>query len=339
MKTKSLKIDIHVHLVSHSTAGGCLVSPKLRRSLAFWLIAKQLKIDTRLPAYRQDELYLTRLIQSLKRSELDRAVLLALDGVFYENGDFDENHTHLLISNSHIASLCRRFPGQFLFGASVHPFRPNALEELERCANLGAVLVKLLPNSQGFDPANSRLKPYYRKLAELKLPLLIHTGHEHALPVISQDYGQPKRLRLALDEGATVIAAHAGSIGRPHLHETFDEFLRLLPLYPNLFGDTSALTGFFRAYCLKLLANPLTLMERFGYSSHDLFERLLHGSDYPIQPNPLAFIGEMNRKDRGAIAARPSQFQQDIEIKRQLGLPDEILTRANQILRLPGGEQ
>lgn len=338
MKTENLKIDIHVHLVSHSTASGCLVSPKLRHSLSFWLIAKQLNIDTRLPAYQQDELYLTRLIQSLERSELDRAVLLALDGVFHENGDFDESRTHLLISNSHVASLCRRFPKQFLFGASVHPFRPNALEELDSCANLGAVLLKLLPNSQGFDPANPRLKPYYHKLAELKLPLLIHTGHEHALPVINQDYGRPERLRLALDEGVTVIAAHAGSIGRPHFHETFDDFLKLLPLYPNLFGDTSALTGFFRAYCLKLLANPLTLMDQYGISSHDLFERLLHGSDYPIPPNPLAFIGELNRKDRCAIAARPSQFQQDIEIKRRLGLPDEILTRANQILRLTGDE-
>ncbi|MEK9158630.1 MAG: hypothetical protein AAB673_01390, partial [Patescibacteria group bacterium] len=102
MKTENLKIDIHVHLVSHSTASGCLVSPKLRHSLSFWLIAKQLNIDTRLPAYQQDELYLTRLIQSLERSELDRAVLLALDGVFHENGDFDESRTHLLISNSHV---------------------------------------------------------------------------------------------------------------------------------------------------------------------------------------------------------------------------------------------
>ncbi len=334
MEQKKLKIDLHVHLISHSSSNGCMVSPKLRRSLSFWLIARQLKIDTALPPYEQDELYLTRLIQSLEQSELDRAVLLSLDGVFRENGDFDESHTHLLVSNSYTASLCRRFPGKFLFGASVHPFRPNALEELEHCANLGAALVKLLPNSQGFDPANPRLKPYYRKLTELRLPLLMHTGREHALPIINQDYGRTERLRLALDEGVTVIAAHAGSIGHPHLRETFDEFLRLLPLYPNLFGDTSALTSFLRAYCLKLLVNPLALMERFGCSSHDLFERFLHGSDYPIRPTPLAFIDRLNQKDRRTIAAITSPFQQDIEIKRRLGLPDEILTRASQVLKL-----
>ena len=80
-------------------------------------------------------------------------------------------------------------------------------------ADAGAVLVKVLPNAQQFNPADPRYKPFYRALAERNLPFLSHVGYEFSLIGKDQSLGDPDRLRLALDEGATVIAAHACSYG------------------------------------------------------------------------------------------------------------------------------
>ena len=42
-------------------------------------------------------------------------------------------------------------------------------------AEAGAVLVKVLPNSQQFDPGHYRYQKFYRELAKLSLPLLSPT--------------------------------------------------------------------------------------------------------------------------------------------------------------------
>ena len=74
-------------------------------------------------------------------------------------------------------------------------------------------LVKVLPNAQHFDPADPKYTAFYRALAERKLPFLSHVGYEFSLIGKDQSVGDPDRLRLALDEGVTVIAAHACSYG------------------------------------------------------------------------------------------------------------------------------
>ena len=61
---------------------------------------------------------------------------------------------------------------KMLFGASVHPYRKDAVAELERCVAAGAVLLKWLPITQGFNPADPRCFPFYEALAHHKLPLL-----------------------------------------------------------------------------------------------------------------------------------------------------------------------
>jgi len=50
------------------------------------------------------------------------------------------------------------------------------------------------------DPADVRCDRYYEALARLKLPLLTHAGAELAVTGGQmQDYGNPLRLRRALD--------------------------------------------------------------------------------------------------------------------------------------------
>jgi predicted TIM-barrel fold metal-dependent hydrolase len=67
-----------------------------------------------------------------------------------------QGKTRFSVSNDEVLAWCRKSPGTFLFGASVHPHRHDALEALEWCAQQGAVLIKWLPNYQGIDPAARR---------------------------------------------------------------------------------------------------------------------------------------------------------------------------------------
>src|SRR5205809_8081593 len=143
--------------------------------------------------------------------------------------------TEFLIANDYVLNIARSYPNEFLPGVSINPQRRDAIEELERCTEAGAALVKVLPNSQGFDPGNRQYIPFYRKLAQLSIPLLSHVGYEFTLTSRDQSAGHPDKLRLALDEGATVIAAHGCSSGLFFYERYIPTFLSLAQLYTNFF--------------------------------------------------------------------------------------------------------
>ena len=75
--------------------------------------------------------------------ELDAGVVLAFDAVYDESGQRDEANTHLFVENDYVADLASKHQ-KVLFGASVHPYRSDAVAELTRCVDRGAVLVKWL---------------------------------------------------------------------------------------------------------------------------------------------------------------------------------------------------
>jgi hypothetical protein len=104
----------------------------------------------------------------------------------------------------------------------------------------------------------------------LKLPLLSHVGYEFTLAGQDQSAGDPDRLRTALDEGVTVIAAHGCSSGLVVCERYVPTFLDLVRCYPNFYSDVSALTLPNRfGMLLRLRRHP----ETHG--------RLLFGTDYP----------------------------------------------------------
>jgi predicted TIM-barrel fold metal-dependent hydrolase len=67
-----------------------------------------------------------------------------------------------MISNDYVFKTVRSHPDEFLACVSINPQRQDAVEEVLRCADVGATLVKVLPNAQQFNPADPRYKPFYR---------------------------------------------------------------------------------------------------------------------------------------------------------------------------------
>src|SRR5688572_13904028 len=198
------------------------MSDRLQRSAAFrfmrWRLgAKGYDAST--------ERHLERkLIETIDGNEiLDAAVVLAFDAVYDKDGRRDDANTHLYVTNNYVIELARRHP-KVLFGASVHPYRTDAVAEVERCVKAGAVLMKWLPITQNMDPADERCIPFYEALAHHKLPLLSHTGGEKSLPNLDTSLAAPRLLEPALARGVTVIGAHCGTRSAPGERDFVSEF-------------------------------------------------------------------------------------------------------------------
>jgi hypothetical protein len=301
--------DVHVHLAALPTAtNGCRLSRRMRKSPLTRVLAwtQGLPLDDPETANR---LYVENLERELRAStRVGRAVLLAMDGVYDSAGVLDEPRTDFLVSNDHVFDVARGNE-RFLPGVSVNPARRDALDELERCAEKGAVLVKVLPNAQAFDPADRRLVPFYSALARLRLPLLSHVGYEFSLIGRDQSVGDPGRLRAALDEGVTVIAAHGCSSGLLIREPHFPTMLDLARRFPNFYVDTSALTIPNRVGALfRLRRHP------------EIFDRLTFGTDYPLPVWAYPCLGVLDGRGYGQALKNKNRFDRQAVILDRLGV-------------------
>ncbi len=253
--------------------------------------------------------YLDDLLTELRASRhVQKAVILGMDGVYDHNGRLNQAHTDFLIGNDYVLKTAKAHPDELLAGVSINPQRRDAVEEIHRCADAGAVLVKVLPNAQQFNPADPQYNTFYRTLAERKLPFLSHVGYEFSLIGKDQSVGDPDRLRTALDEGATVIAAHACSYGLMLYEKFLPTFHDLARRYPNFYADISALT----------LPNRLRMLLHLRRHP-ELQDRLIFGTDYPLSVFHLAAWGRVgiralrkmirttNRFDRQALVCQSLQ--------------------------------
>ena len=261
-----------------------------------------------------------------------RMLLLAFDAYHDAQGVRQDGATQLYVANDYCARAAAAIPARFEWAASVHPYRPDAVAELERVHRLGARAVKWIPAAQGIDPGAPRCDPFYEALARLGLPLITHAGEERALTG-EQSLGNPLRLRRALEQGVRVVVAHCATMGRgrdldagPHgpWTDNFLLFARLMDVPEHagrLYGDLSAVTQ--RARAGEALRR---IIER-GSAGGDWEGRLVNGSDYPLpgilplfSPDQLAAEGLLEPSAAAPLAAirdhNPLLF--DFVLKRTL---------------------
>jgi predicted TIM-barrel fold metal-dependent hydrolase len=306
---KSL-IDCHVHLAALPDGdNGCYISTKMLRSPLFRFLLWKHQLSPSNPRDANQK-YLDDLLTELRASRhVQQAVVLGMDAVYDRNGRLDEAHTDFLISNDYVFKTARTYPKEFLAGVSINPQRRDAVDEVHRCADGGATLVKVLPNAQQFDPADTRYKAFYRALAARKLPLLSHVGYEFSLIGKDQSVGDPDRLKLALEEGATVIAAHACSYGLI-IYEKFLPTLRgLVNRYPHFYSDISALT----------LPNRLRMLLHLRHYP-EVHERLLFGTDYPLSVFHVAAWGRVAFGTLRNMIRTKNRFDRQAEVCTALRL-------------------
>ena len=314
-------IDCHVHLAALPEGGnGCYISPKMLKSPLFRFLLWKHGLSPDKPG-EANRKYVDDLLVELRASrQVQRAVLLGMDGVYDHAGGLARKETDFLISNDYVLQTARAHPDEFLPGVSINPQRRDAVEEVHRCADAGAALVKVLPNAQQFDPADPKYTAFYRALAERHLPFLSHVGYEFSLIGKDQSVGDPGRLRLALDEGVTVIAAHACSYGLMLYERFLPVLLTFAKQYPNFYADISALT----------LPNRYRMLLHLRRHS-EVHQRLLFGTDYPLSVMHVAAWGRVGFRSLARMMKTTNRFDRQALVCRSLRVNfssfDRLLTR------------
>lgn len=303
-------LDAHVHVVGVGAGGtGCRLGERMQS----WLNpGDYLKFTIYLEAAgvsdlaRADQQYVERL-DGLVRGEAPhgKLLLLAFDQAHDDAGRPLPDATEFYTPNEYVAGLVKAAPDRFAFGASVHPYRQDAVEALERAVDQGAVAVKWLPNAMNIDPSSPKCDAFYDALVRLKLPLISHAGEEKAVHAEeAQRLGNPLHLRRPLSRGVTVVVAHCASLGknpdldagepRPWLDnfELFQRLMREPEWNGKLFGEVSALTQ------VNRLGTPIETV----LTDDALQARCLNGSDYPL-PAINALVQTRAIVDAGLITA------------------------------------
>lgn len=318
-------IDMHVHVVGNGTGGtGCWLRVKgWHRAMAV-LMLRHIGLPGDALKGDLDRLYLERLIELVRGSSLGGVVILAQDEVHDERGRVMEGVGSFYVPNDYVLKLAREH-NEFLPAVSIHPARPDALEELDRCLAGGAVMMKCLPNCQNIDCRDRRLTKFWERMAEARLPLLAHTGGEHTLPIVRPEFSDPRTLTLPLEIGVTVIAAHSGTKSGLTDPEYFHVFADMTKRFPNLYGDTSAFNvprrGRHTRHCL---GEPLA-------------SRMVHGSDCPVPVHGhwSWLRGFVDWQAFRRAANNPNLLERDYQLKVAAGFGPEHFTRIRKLLRRP----
>lgn len=324
-----MRLDCHLHVVGNGTGGtGCWYRPRGVTRFGAPFMVRNVGLRRADLKGDLDGLYARQLLRFVRESSLDAAVILAQDEPHQENGQPIEGVGSFYVPNDFVLGLARRHP-EFLPAVSIHPARRDALEELERCLEGGAVMLKCLPNCQNIDWNNPRYTRFLERMAESGLILLAHTGSERTLPVLDAKLASPRVLTRALEIGVTCIAAHSGTGTAVVDPCYFEEFVAMTRKFPRLYGDNSAFA------CCNLRGKPAVIRRMV---SSELEGRILHGSDVPVPVSAFTLWlgGTVSWRQWRASAAVANPLERDVQIKRAMGFSESTFTRLAGLLRRRG---
>ncbi len=322
-------LDFHVHIVGNGSGGtGCWIKVGgWHRPLAA-VMMRECGLPVSALKGDLDRLYVEQLLKFVRESSLGAAVILAQDKVYHDDGRVMEGAGSFYVPNEYVLKLAREHP-EFLPAVSIHPARPDALEELEKCLGHGAVMMKCLPNCHNINCNDRRFTKFWERMAEAGLPLLAHTGGEHTVPVIRKEYADPRILSLPLECGVKVIAAHCATKSGLFDPEYFHIFAGMTRRFENLYGDNSAFNVPMRGrHVPKCLEEPLA-------------ERMIHGSDYPVPVHGhWAWLrGFVKWADFRRCERHRNVLERDYQLKKAMGFAPASFTRGWDLLRLSDAQK
>lgn len=151
--------------------------------------------------------------------------------------------------NANVAATVAAHPDRFVGMACIVPYRAGATERLQHwIRDEGLRGLKLHPSMQAFYPSADEVRPVFEAAADLRVPVLVHTG-TMPIPGTRSRFDDPLELDdVALDvPEARIILAHADPLGHQpgiaakheHVHmDTTTTFARACRLIPGIGEDT-----------------------------------------------------------------------------------------------------
>ena len=322
---KSL-VDVHVHVAGLGYGdSGCFINERMRNNIRFPFYLWAMGVSEDELIAQGDRVLFKKLSERIADSEsVASAVILAMDGFVDSNGELNRIQTQLYVPNDFVARETGQYPN-LLYGASINPNRKDALQRLQKAKQDGAVLVKWIPSIMNIDPSNPDYIPFYQLMARLNIPLLTHTGMEKSFANARDELADPVHLKLPLEHGVTVIAAHIATTGQSEGQDNFHRILPMIRDYPNLYVDVSSLTQINK---LNYLAQAL---EEPGIP-----EKMIFGTDWPLQFFPLIspwyHINHISFANAYHIGGIQNQWDRDVAMKKAFGMPDEVFLRTAELL-------
>lgn len=271
-------IDIHTHLLSSSVR-----FDRFYDRLALRIFARKFGLDPRALALDPYGEYTRALVASLRGSQhVEKAVVFGVDARTDEAGRELHRDITVCATNDDVEALYRSAPDVIIPFFSINPNRPDALELIDRYADAGFRGAKFLQNYWGVDTREKRYRPYFDKLAERNLPLIVHIGSENSVHSFKSCEGI-EMLDHPLEAGVRVISAHMALSYEPrrifrafskkpdHFNDEYFTLLGMLKRHPNLYADISALLTPVRAKVLRHLSEQ-----------DEVHHKLLFGTDFPV---------------------------------------------------------
>ncbi len=299
-------VDIHVHLLSPKVKFDRLFD---RAALGFF--GKGLGIDTSRLKIDPYGAYLSALTNSIRNSErVEKVCLFGVDSRRDRRGEENHRDKTVCAMTEDVLAVAEVYPDLIIPFFSLNPLRPDALDRIDEYVERGCKGAKFLQNYWALDLNDEALIPYYEKLRNHGLPLIIHIGSEFSVPS-SKEHERASMLRLPLETGVTVIAAHMGlglvnhglrpwrnlSQNPDHFSKDYFRVLEMLETHDNLYADISAILAPLRARTLGHLARQT-----------QVHHKILFGTDYPVPFTTRHNSYDLEKDKRKEISAIGNPF-------------------------------
>jgi hypothetical protein len=178
--------DYHVHLVGLGTGGQkTWLNPKLltwkhpihRLKTALYLSAANVN-----DLSQADKQYTDRLLQLVRHfGHNAKFHLLGFDHHYNKDGSINYEKSEFYTPNETVVALAEQYPEHFVATVSVHPYRKDWKQALQKWADKNITMVKWLPNAHGINASDPAIDDYYRFLKQHDMVLLTHVGEEQAV--------------------------------------------------------------------------------------------------------------------------------------------------------------
>ena len=304
-------VDIHTHLLSPQVS-----FDRYYDKLAMRIFGKGLGIDYETLARNPYIAYVSALTNSVRNSgHVEKLCLFGVDSRLDEKGNEMHRDKTVCATTEDVLDVANEYADCIIPFLSINPLRRNALELIDEYTERGCKGAKFLQNYWGVDLNDPKFGPYYEKLKEKGLPLIIHIGSEYSISSFAE-YERIEMLRQPLEVGVKVIAAHMG-LGRVEHKAMFwrnlsrnpayydRDYFRLLELLEseaNLYADISAILAPLRARALRHLSEQ-----------RQVHHKLLFGSDYPVPFTVRLNSYDMPKNRRREIAKVDNPFDRYAE--------------------------
>jgi predicted TIM-barrel fold metal-dependent hydrolase len=242
-------VDLHVHLPLKEWLDGSMGPYKEAAARYFRSQVQERTVDEFAVEFAQEQIF---------------GILLAWDA--------ETASKRPPLSNDFVAAIAKRHPKRFAFFASVDPWKPDAVPQLERAVKeLGAIGAKFHPSLQDFYPSDERHFKLWEKAAELGIPCLFHTGTSGI--GAGQLGGQGIKLDPARPLHLDIVAARFPELRIIAAHFGWPWHLELIAMALHKSNIYVELSGWSPRYY------PEELVREIGGRLQD---RTLFGSDYPF---------------------------------------------------------